>query len=259
MTTEQKVDAITLTFGDCMENHAGMQIVGSMAEHGYTFDDLKRIKKEFKKLGGVAIMYNLKKLLDEPDREQAEDAYFLVLKNAVNVFEEDLSKELYEEHCKLDYDKHYFDTRRQRVLNKLARWNLCFDDIAQEADYENKKGTIVAYDDVPFTKKLRGIIANMTGDANLKLEANYYYDITKTGIGYHGDSERVKVVGVRIGSDNKMTYRWYRDGQQVGAKFETTLSDGDIYIMSEKAVGTDWKQRNKLTLRHAAGCSKYTD
>ena len=28
--------------------------------------------------------------------------------------------------------------------------------------------------------------------------------------------------------------------------------------MSEKAVGTDWKRKKFPTLRHAAGCEKYT-
>ena len=36
------------------------------------------------------------------------------------------------------------------------------------------------------------------------------------------------------------------------------LKDGDMYIMSEKAVGTDWKRRNIYTLRHSAGGPKYT-
>ena len=31
-----------------------------------------------------------------------------------------------------------------------------------------------------------------------------------------------------------------------------------MYVMSEKAVGTDWKSRSKLTLRHAAGCPSFT-
>ncbi len=29
--------------------------------------------------------------------------------------------------------------------------------------------------------------------------------------------------------------------------------------MSEKTVGTDWKRKNIYTLRHAAGCAKYTN
>jgi len=30
-----------------------------------------------------------------------------------------------------------------------------------------------------------------------------------------------------------------------------------MYAMSEKATGFDWKSRNKVTIRHAAGCEKY--
>jgi hypothetical protein len=29
--------------------------------------------------------------------------------------------------------------------------------------------------------------------------------------------------------------------------------------MSEKATGFDWKSKSKYTLRHAAGCEKYTN
>jgi hypothetical protein len=31
----------------------------------------------------------------------------------------------------------------------------------------------------------------------------------------------------------------------------------DIYAMSEKATGFDWKKKTIVTLRHAAGCKKY--
>lgn len=34
---------------------------------------------------------------------------------------------------------------------------------------------------------------------------------------------------------------------------EITLHHGDIYIMSSKAVGSDWNLRSKYTLRHCAG------
>ena len=38
-----------------------------------------------------------------------------------------------------------------------------------------------------------------------------------------------------------------------------SIEHGDMYIMSEKATGFDWKSKSKYTLRHAAGCQKYTD
>jgi hypothetical protein len=45
---------------------------------------------------------------------------------------------------------------------------------------------------------------------------------------------------------------------QVGSRCLIELKGGDMYVMSEKATGYDWKGRSKLTLRHAAGCSKFT-
>jgi hypothetical protein len=35
------------------------------------------------------------------------------------------------------------------------------------------------------------------------------------------------------------------------------LEDGDMYVMSEKAVGTDWKKKTIKTLRHATGCEAF--
>jgi hypothetical protein len=44
-----------------------------------------------------------------------------------------------------------------------------------------------------------------------------------------------------------------------------TLQPGDIYCMSEKTVGTDWRPnikngwaKKRFTLRHAAGAAQYT-
>jgi len=38
---------------------------------------------------------------------------------------------------------------------------------------------------------------------------------------------------------------------------DVQINHGDIYIMSEKATGFDWKSRNKTRLVHAAGHIKY--
>jgi len=255
---KKRMDAITLTFGDCMENHAGMQKLGEMSTDGFSFENLDHVRNYFKELGAETKLYNLNKLLNEEDQALVDDvAYLLVVKNGVNFLEDGLSEELYNEHSDLEYDKFYYDTRRSKVLNKLARWNLCFDSEGQEADYENKKGTIVSYDDVPSTKLLKRKISELVNDSDLKLEANYYYDLKKTGIGYHGDTERRKVIGVRLGKDNIIAFKWFKDSEHIGRKFQTVLSDGDIYVMSEKTVGTDWKKRSKVTLRHAAGAKKY--
>ena len=42
-------------------------------------------------------------------------------------------------------------------------------------------------------------------------------------------------------------------------KFVATfvLADWDVYVMSEKAVGQDWKSSSKITFRHSAGADEY--
>ncbi len=246
------MDAITLTFGDCMENHAGMQKIGTQSEHGYTLENIMNVKNKLDE----NIMSELICLNDYlQDDKKTESAYVLIIRNFID---KDFATNISNEHNKLVPDKKYCDTRRQKVLNKLARWNLCFDNFSQAPDYENKKGTIINYSDVQFTNKLKEIVFNLVDDKSLKLEANYYYNLKTTGIGFHGDTERKKVVGVRLGKPNELVFRWFKNCVPIGTDFKTILNHGDIYIMSEKAVGFDWKSRSKLTLRHAAGCKKYT-
>ena len=40
--------------------------------------------------------------------------------------------------------------------------------------------------------------------------------------------------------------------------FEIFLNSGDIYIMSEEAVGTNWKYSSQYTMRHCAGHESFT-
>jgi len=85
-----------------------------------------------------------------------------------------------------------------------------------------------------------------------------YDDVNRNGIGWHGDGERRKVVGVRIGESMPLCYRWFHMGTPIGSQFTTQLNHGDLYIMSDKAVGNDWKKKLIPTLRHSAGAAKYT-
>ena len=55
-----------------------------------------------------------------------------------------------------------------------------------------------------------------------------------------------------------LCFAWYHRFQQVGYTYRYELNGGDIYMMSEKAVGHDWWKSSQYTLRHAAGCDKDT-
>jgi hypothetical protein len=249
---------ITLTFGDSAENHVGMEKIGTMVNEGegFTVAELKSLQEKLNTLPRVYCDIYTLNTGDQPE------ACVLVLRNGVNAilrYKLSSEAELFREQAGLEVDKKAF--MYGRVVNKNARWNLCFDDVGHEPDYEAGKGRIVPYSEIPLTNFLRESLGHFFGEKarGLKCEANYYYDVKKCGIGYHGDSERRKVVGVRLGASMEMHYQWYKDGQPVGEEICVPLYGGDIYIMSEKAVGTDWKKKLIYTLRHATGCEKFTN
>ena len=263
--------AITLTLGDQAENHAGMQILGKLVDEGLGFnlDDLEDIKTKLEAIGIECELIPLELYQDlstaDTSLDVPEEAYALIVRNGVNKILETCSdftqRDMFDEHLVLELDKQAW--MRGRVVNKHARWNLCFDDAGQEPDYDAKKGRIVAYDEIPVTKMFLSQISSYFGHKaeNLKGEGNYYYDKTKCGIGFHGDSERRKVIGIRLGLGESppLHYQWFRESQPVGERIILNLNGGDMYVMSEKAVGQDWKRKKIHTLRHATGCKKYTE
>eukprot|EP01061_Rhynchopus_euleeides_P002206 TRINITY_DN11697_c0_g1_i1.p1 TRINITY_DN11697_c0_g1~~TRINITY_DN11697_c0_g1_i1.p1 ORF type:complete len:414 (+),score=124.10 TRINITY_DN11697_c0_g1_i1:149-1390(+) len=166
--------------------------------------------------------------------------------------------DMLEEQRRLAYDSKAF--MYGKVVNKHARHNICFNDAPQNQCFEEKKGTVVAFRDTPLLLRLRDTFPRFLGDKakSLKAEGNFYYDTSKCGIGYHGDAERKIVVGVRLGASLPLCYSWFQRSKPVGQKKELVIGGGDLYVMSEKTTGFDWRLKKKATLRHAAGCSKFT-
>lgn len=239
-------DTYTLTFCDQAENHAGMQKIGSLAKDGFSVEELRSVHTQLTSQGVNCELVDLN-----------DNAVVLVVRNGVNCLLNDNEgvNKLYAEHAEL---KPQWDTKavmRGRVVNKRARHNLCFADFDQAPDYDKGKGTVIDFQKLALTNKLRVGLPNMFGlkALNMMAEANYYYDVKKCYIGFHGDSERRRVIGVRLGASIPLFFQWYKDSTAFGLMTQITLNHGDIYVMSEKSVGTDWKRRKIATLRHAAG------
>jgi len=251
--------AITITFGDQAENHLGMQKIGHMANSGFSVYELISAKTKFEQIGCQCELINLNNAL--PQKITADPACVLIIRKGVDKLLSEINSNadlMFEEQTALQVDKKAL--MYGRVVNKNARHNLCFADFSQEPDYENGLGRVVNFNDISLTKKIRDELPKyLTNKAsNLLAEGNYYFDTTKTGIGYHGDSERKIVVAVRLGKSIPLVYNWFYKSEAIGQQVNLVLNHGDMYVMSEKAVGTDWKEKNKYTLRHAAGCAKYT-
>lgn len=249
-------ETFTITVAEAGENHQGMELIGKIGEvgSGWTLEKLTNAKTLFKKEGKEVIIYNINEQTGCIG-EHFEPAYILVIRNVLSKDEADALKA---ELKTIEWDDKYWDTRRQKVLNKRARKNVMWSNYDQKADYENGKGTVINYDNAPNVKKIRDIIGTHIGDDpnTLICEGNYYHE-SKSGIGYHGDTERRKVGAIRIGDSNKLCYQWFFKHKPIGKRFDITLNHGDLYYMSEKAVGCDWKRSSIPTLRHAAGSDKY--
>ena len=286
------MSCITLTFCDCSENHVGMEQNGSKSSRGYSSSDLDKACAFFKDKGKQIERINLNDYMnitvDDKNLENMDvikaailqkklgnkqkgipysdyapkykyngpRAEILIVRNALDATDSDL---VFEEIASLEWDRKYLCPRRKKVLNKHARANLCFSEESQEPDYINKKGRIVGYNEVPKLKELKTMIETSLDETEqIECEGNLYDDVNKNGIGWHGDSERRKVVGVRIGKSMPLCYRWFHLGSPIGTQFTIQLNHGDLYIMSDKAVGNDWKKKLIPTLRHSAGAAKYT-
>ena len=252
------MQTITITLGDQAENHRGMQKIGELSDEGFSYTDLKKAKKWFdeKKIDTEIIkLHEELQSIFEDTNEIIPKAYILIARKGLGAIVN--IAEFFNEQDALEKD-----TKAKmygRVVNKTARHNLCFAEESQEPDYENGKGRIIAFNDVPLLKKFRKTLPKIIGEKakNLMAEGNYYYDITKCGIGFHGDSERKKVIAVRVGQTMPLHYQWYYENEELGPRIKLSIDDGDIYIMSEKATGYDWKKKSLLTLRHAAGAKKF--
>ena len=260
MTLLQK-KTITLTWGCQAENHVGMQKVGNgLSDNGFTNENLIFVKNIFEAKNFECKLYDLNEEIKEIEETGIFDiskASILVIKNGVSLFTNPTI--LFNNLINLDWDKKYWDTRRQKVLNKHARYNLVFGDFNQKSDFENKKGTIYDINEIDGLAQIKNGLGDYFEDEfrNLECEGNYYYDINKCGIGYHGDAERKKVVGMRFGESCDLHYWWYYQSKRINKRISIPLEHGDMYIMNFKATGNDWKQRNIYTLRHATGCKKY--
>ncbi len=203
-----KEPIITITCGDVAENHVGNQQIGHLVPkgQGFTRSDLEAAAEKFKSKGYRVELHDLNSGLDgvlvdgKPPR--AEPASILIVRNGLEaLIGKGKSNNFFNRLVELDWDKKFYDSRRKKVLNKHARHNLCFSKTAQEPDYAKGKGRIVAYSQVPYFETVMKKLPDYFGPKAKKLQAegNKYFNKSKTGIGYHGDTERRKVVAWRLG------------------------------------------------------------
>ena len=232
-----------------------MQILGKSASKGMSVAQLKEWETKLTLLGMECKLIDLRQLLPS---QNASEAAVLILRNGVNGLLNGGEDAVYKELRSMPKDKTFL--KEGKVLNKHARHNNTMSDYHQEPDIANGKGTVVNLKDYPMTATLRNAIADVLSFPSLVGELNHYFDADNCSINFHGDEERRIVVGARFGYGANgflLKFQWYKDKMPIGKEGRIVLMAGDVYIMSEKAVGFDTYQNQWIpTLRHGAGKDK---
>ncbi len=237
---------VTHTFSECVENHAGMQKIGTKRKRGFEQTHLEACHE---KHGGV--LHHL--------QHEDDSAVVWVIPNGVNkLMGANGADALHAESLAQPFDTRYYDAKKKKVFTKHGRQNNCYADEAQAPDVDHGKGTVIAFDTAPQMQELRAKLPTLLGDEakGLYAETNLYTDVRKleVGIGFHGDTERSLVVGVRLGRASlPLRFQWFHKSKAVGAEHQIPLHHGDMYAMSWKATGHDWRFSSLTTLRHGVG------
>ena len=280
--------AVSLTFANQGENGPGMQKIGGEASQPVTMQMLRaaqfqwtvapRIAHTDAVERGASVCARLEeantgqadlidlseKVANVPEivghKGSAKDSGVLVLRRFVQRQLGDDALDRIEDELESQDRAGLVDRKalfRGRVKNKKARGNNVLADFTQEPDYERGKGTVLAMSAYPRIAALAARAQMwLQQDGVLICEQNRYDDAKKQGIGWHGDAERTVVFGARFGqatSRMPLMFQAFYKAEPVGPKTTIHLERGDVYIMSSKAVGTDWKSSSMVTWRHAAG------
>jgi hypothetical protein len=270
---------IALTHGKGGENNAGMQIEGEkpIPNTGFTNKDLEILKTH----------YDEKNISTEliPIKHEDFKHYVLVLRNIV-----DKTDEMFKEWTSFTWDDWLYDPKKNkrdsngkpvldkynnpvkgRVMKKHARSNCVGrEGISKKPVPDIGQGTVVNTDTMPiYSKWKKDFMSDMqsalTSAGSAKkigtyiTEGNLYHDPKKTYIGWHGDRERVEVVCLSLGFKQggyPLRFCVFQNSKPISEVTEILLNDGDVYIMSEGAVGREWLKKKIKTIRHSAGFHK---
>lgn len=260
------------TFSCFAEGHAGhdielSELARKKENKALEKKDLEAIQTLLKSKGADTVMHCLK------TREEEPDAFVLhVREKTLNFsYPEDLTNLAYKEMCMLGkggVDTTFLNTRRNMVMNKLARYNFNIGDRHQNPDIANGKNTLYSFDEMPLAKCIRDSFDHLANKLNLPqmkgllAEANLYYNDT-CGIRYHGDEERPEspVIGVNFGATRYLDFRSFYRHAPFGPQHRITLNHGDVYFMSRHAVGLGWCKDTykRVIFRHRAGSLRFLE
>lgn len=251
-----------LTFGEVAILHIGSMEVSKAGapRRGFTVAELQVAAARAEAEGMRCELVMLSDVLPEALRSGNEAATLVLRAGASLAGGANAADRLLAEQAAVEYDRQFWDGRRKRTLHKRARHNVVFGDEGLEHSDDFRQFTVRAFSDLPRLAEFRAALPRWLGPlaAGLQAEGNHYFEAA-SGIGFHGDSERRIVICLSLGRSSCLRYHWRLPGssEHTLPAVDIELRHGDVYVMSEKATGYDWRSRSKVRVVHAAGSNKY--
>jgi hypothetical protein len=250
---------VCITFGEVACTHIGGVEQGKKALRGFSAEELKKARCK------NGEYYDLSERLPL-DLAKDNEAPLLIMRGVLQELATNSSvnvSELFHHEMteNVVWDKKYWDVRRSKTLNKQARLNTMFgnEEIQHSEDY--RQPSVNSFSRLHILSTIREYLPMILGDKAIGLyaEGNYYHE-EKSGIGFHGDTERKIVVGVSCGSPTILRFQWRSPGnsEAYSCPIDFHINPGDIYVMGERTSGENWKKRSQWRIVHSAGSSKYT-
>ena len=116
--------AICITAGEQSENHVGMKINGKgLSKKGFSIKDIRTFKKILKEKNINYEYYRLDKIVSIDNLQKAS---LLIIRDGINQLLDETPDDMLNEQLTFEWDKKYWDARSNKVLNKRARYNVCY-------------------------------------------------------------------------------------------------------------------------------------
>lgn len=234
--------------------HTG-PVIGKPCEKGFNYTQLVQGSEWFKKKGCCTRLLDLTKLTTQ---KCPESAYALVVKKGLQYLLPEGSEPntLYHELAELS-----MDTRvvvKNQLIERTDRHRVCCGMSAQYPNFREDRGTVHPFSSVPIIDHIQETLPDVFGvrAKDTVCETDYYFDTSKCCLPYHGNPERCKYIALCTGHGIQVHMGWFLGEKKIGTRIEIVLTHGDLLILSEKAIGSDWTRSDILTLRHAFGSTE---
>lgn len=233
---------------------------GQNINAGFNIADMRIARFLFEQVDCETEFYILNQKIGIP----TEVAAVLVIKKGIDKlleFVNSTSDDMFKELSAVKWNKKEIINGKSK--NTKNYWNIKMNELTDDINinYEKKIPNMIDYNNIPLTHRIRDIIPNFIGDKAKDLEGTgyNYWDVTKTGKTWNAQTDKRKIFGVHLGESSQIYFQWYFNDVPKGQRMAIDLEHGDMYFLSEKAVGFDGNKVNAPILRHAYGHEDFAE